>query len=122
MFIFLKLKMDKNDYQCRFYSPSVPIKKVWFAHLSFLDRYQHDIQALTRVKSKIFENIPITKDKSISRSNDARQAHVKRMEALSALVDTQFWSKDGGRSSPSTSRASASSDSRFNEKKMVQFP
>jgi hypothetical protein len=107
---FLELKKDKNDYQCRFYSPSVPIKEVWFAHLSFLDRYQHDIQALTGVKSKIFENIPITKDKSISRYNDTRQTHVKRMAALSELVDTKFWSKDGGRSSPSTSRASANND------------
>ena len=119
---FLELKKDKNDYQCRFYSPSVPIKEVWFAHLSFLDRYQHDIQALTGVKSKIFENIPTTKDKSISRYNDARQTHVKRMEALSELVDTQFWSEDGGRSSPSTSRAGTNNENRLTKGQWSIFP
>jgi hypothetical protein len=119
---FLGLKKNKNDYQCRFYSPSLPIKEVWSAHLSFLDRYQHDIQVLTGVKSKIFENIPITKDKSISRYNDARQTHVKRMEALSELVDIQFWSKDGGRSSPSTSCASANDDNRLKKGRWSIFP
>jgi hypothetical protein len=120
---FLELKKDKNDYQCRFYSPSLPIKEVWFAHLSFLDRYQRDIQAFTGVKSKIFENIPITKDKSISRYNDTREAHVKRMADLSELVDTKYWSENGGRSSPSTSRAtSANNDNHLTKGRWSIFP
>jgi hypothetical protein len=74
---FLELNKDKNDYQSRFYAPSIPIIKVWIAHLSFLDRYQSDVQVFTGVKSKIFDHNPITKDKLLDRYKITRQAHTQ---------------------------------------------
>jgi hypothetical protein len=93
---FLQLKKDKKDYQSRYYAPSFLINEVWIAHLSFLDRYQSDIQIFTGLKSRIFDHNPITKDKLLDRYKMTRQAHIQRISGLSdEPVDIKFWSENG---------------------------
>ena len=42
---FLDIKKEHNDWNSEMFSPSRWIDEVWHAHLSFTDRYQHDMMA-----------------------------------------------------------------------------
>lgn len=88
--LFLELKQAHNDYKSEKFSPSVAIDEIWHAHLSFLDRYQRDIQAMTK-SNKIFEHNPVLGRDAKMRYQAAREAHVARMTALGEPVDPKFW-------------------------------
>ena len=87
---FLEFKQEHNDYDSKIFSPSVAIDEVWHAHLSFLDRYQKDIQAMTKTH-KIFEHNPVPASEAAKRYKAAREAHVARMQRLEKTVRESFW-------------------------------
>ena len=88
---FLELKKELSDYKSQLFTPSVEIDKVWHAHLSFLDRYQRDIQALTKVENKVFEHNPVLGAQARERYITTRDAHAERMLTKSKPVDIKFW-------------------------------
>ena len=88
--LFLELKQVHNDYKSEMFSPSTAIDEIWHAHLSFLDRYQKDVQAMTK-PNEILEHNPVVGSEAMERYRAARQAHVARMEGLGKPVDSQFW-------------------------------
>lgn len=88
--LFLELKQEHNDYKSEKFSPSAAIDEIWHAHLSFLDRYQKDIQAMTKT-SMIFEHNPVLGNEATARYKAALEAHTARMTALGKSVDRKFW-------------------------------
>jgi hypothetical protein len=88
--LFLELKQEHNDFESKKFSPSAAIDEVWHAHLSFPDRYQRDIQAMTKT-NKVFEHNPVLGREAAERYKAARDAHVARMTTLGKPVVSQFW-------------------------------
>jgi hypothetical protein len=91
--LFLELKKEHNDFRSELFSPSNPIDMIWHAHLSFLDRYHRDVQALTGCSADVIvlEHSPIIGEEARERYAAARQAHVARMLGLDKTVDEEFW-------------------------------
>ena len=88
--LFLELKIANEDWKSTKFSPSGPIDEIWHAHISFPDRYQHDIFSLTENKHLI-EHTPVLKADSMKRYGDAYAKHVKRMAEKKEAVDENFW-------------------------------
>jgi hypothetical protein len=87
---FLELKKEHNDFQSETFSPSTLVDIIWHAHLSFLDRYHRDVQALTG-STDVLEHSPVLGEDASKRYTAAHQAHVARMHGLDKPVDDEFW-------------------------------
>jgi hypothetical protein len=78
---FLQLKNEHNDFRSETFLPSIPIDMIWHAHLSFLDRYHRDVQALTG-STGVLEHSPVLGEDAKKRYAAAHQAHVARYRSL----------------------------------------
>ena len=87
---FLELKKEHNDFRSETFSASIPIDLIWHAHLSFLDRYHRDVQALTG-STEVLEHSPVLGEDAKERYAAARLAHVARTHRLDKPVDEEFW-------------------------------
>jgi hypothetical protein len=87
---FLQLKNEHNDFRSETFSPSIPIDMIWHAHLSFLDRYHRDVQALAG-STDVLEHSPVLGEDAKARYAAAHQAHVARMHRLDKPVYQEFW-------------------------------
>jgi len=87
---FLELKKEHNDFQSKMFSPSILIDMIWHAHLSFLDRYHRDVQALAG-STEVLEHSPVLGEDTKERYAAAHLAHVARMHGLDKPVDEEFW-------------------------------
>lgn len=72
------------------FSPSYAIDEIWHAHLSFPERYQHDMVCLTKGNG-IVEHMPVHLKKSVLYYKKAHAQHVKRMNKSGCEVDAEFW-------------------------------
>eukprot|EP00978_Attheya_sp_CCMP212_P011230 scaffold27594_cov48-Attheya_sp.AAC.3 len=88
---FLELKKVHNDCaEPVLFSPSGPIDEIWHAHLSFTERYQHDVIAFCG-GTEIIEHTPVIGEEALRRYVTAYQVHKARMEKKNEDVDTEFW-------------------------------
>lgn len=88
---FLQLKIDHDDYESKLFSPSAKIDEIWHAHLSFTDRYQRDVRALSK-NNKIIEHMPVLGEEPYKRYAAAYNAHkIQMKEQGSKVVDGEFW-------------------------------
>ena len=88
--LFLELKIAHNDWDSEKFSPSAALDEVWHAHLSFVDRYQRDVLALTG-GARLIEHSPVLGDDARGRYKACHKAHVARMRAAKQAVDNEFW-------------------------------
>ena len=86
---FMDLKVDPKLAKQKF-SPSLLIDDIWHAHLSFTERYQHDIVSLTKGNG-IVEHLPVHLKRSAEYYKKAHAQHLKRMKKLGRAVDEEFW-------------------------------
>ena len=89
---FLMLKAEETDWDSEKFSPSGPIDEIWHAHLSFLDRYHHDVCCLSQ-GSHLIEHSPVLGDVARKRYAAAHAAHTSRMKRLGQAVVADFWPK-----------------------------
>lgn len=89
--LFVELKIEQGDFESTKFSPSGPLDEVWHTHLSFVDRYQRDILALTSGARRIIEHSPVLGNEAYSRYAAAHKAHVARMKRIGGKVDDEFW-------------------------------
>ena len=88
---FLDLKMEHGDWSSTAFSPSAALDEVWHAHLSFVDRYQRDIFALTKGAHRVIEHSPVPGPEAFDRYGAAYKAHGVRMQQRGETVDREFW-------------------------------
>lgn len=92
---FLQLKIDHEDWDSTQFSPSKMLDEVWHAHLSFVDRYQRDIRALTNGAHHVIEHSPVLGDEARRRYKNAYEAHIKRsaglIQAGNQAMRAEFW-------------------------------
>ena len=86
---FMDLKVDPMLAKHKF-SPSCAIDQIWHAHLSFPERYQHDMVCLTKGNG-IVEHLPVHMKQSAKYYEKAHAQHLKRMAKLDCPVDEEFW-------------------------------
>jgi len=85
---FLEMKKEHNDWNSEIFSPSKWIDEVWHAHLSFTDRYQHDMMAFC---GNIIEHSPVLGMMALFQYHVGCNKHYARMRRLNELVDSEFW-------------------------------
>lgn len=88
---FLDLKKEHKDWNSELFSPSLMIDEVWHAHLSFIQRYQHDI--LAYCDGNLIEHSPVLGKKALERYTHAYRKHVQLLATKSPpeqLCD-EFW-------------------------------
>lgn len=88
---FLELKKESNDYDSMLFSPSALLDEIWHAHLSFTERYQHDVRAFCGQASKIIEHTPVLGQEALKRYERAYRTHKARMQKKNESVDSEFW-------------------------------
>jgi hypothetical protein len=72
------------------FSPSGLVDLIWHAHLSFLDHYYHDVQALTG-STEIIKHSPAFGKEALGQYPAAHKVHVTRMNPLNKSVYAEFW-------------------------------
>ena len=83
--------MEHNDWASQLFSPSGPLDEIWHTHLSFVDRYQHDILVLSRGAHRVIEHSPVLGLEPRRRYAAAHEKHTARMERMGESVDNEFW-------------------------------
>jgi len=89
--LFLELKIEHADWDSQKFSPSGPLDEVWHAHLSFVDRYQSDILALTQGARRVIEHSPVLGDEAHIRYEECHKVFLARMKRARIPVDKEFW-------------------------------
>ena len=87
--LFLELKKLHNDYDCKLFAPSGPIERIWIAHLSFPQQYQHDIRAFCN--GSLIEHKPMLGETAIEGYRAAYYVHKARLGTYGRSIDPEFW-------------------------------
>jgi hypothetical protein len=61
---------------------------VWHAHLSFVDRYQHDVMTYC---GNIVEHSPVLGPRALRQYHNAYDKQAAQMKHLEKFVDHEFW-------------------------------